>query len=133
MNSPILAVGGRLLLPVTLAFSLWLLWRGHNEPGGGFIGGLVAAAGVAVHSLPRGRRSMARLLRIHPTTIAAVGLLLALSSALPGLLLHEPFLTHQWIVAPGGLALGTTLMFDCGVYLAVVGSVLAFLSPYLEE
>jgi multicomponent Na+:H+ antiporter subunit B len=129
----ILGTVGRLLLPVSLAFSLWLLWRGHNEPGGGFVGGLVAAAGVAVHSLPRGRRSMARLLRLRPATIAAGGLLLATFSGVPALLSHEPFLTHQWVTAPGGLALGTALLFDCGVYLAVAGSVLAFLSPYLEE
>lgn len=133
MSSMILGVGGRLLLPVSLAFSLWLLWRGHNEPGGGFIGGLVAAAGVAVHSLPRGRSSMARLLRVQPITIAAAGLLLAMLSGLPALLGHGPFLTHQWIVVSGGLALGTPLLFDCGVYLAVVGSVLAFLAPYLGE
>jgi multicomponent Na+:H+ antiporter subunit B len=133
MNSPILSLGGRLLLPVAIGFSLWLLLRGHNEPGGGFIGGLVAAAGIAIHSLPRGRRSMARLLRIAPTTIAAAGLLLAAISGLPGLLVEGPFLTHQWVTAPGGLALGTTLIFDCGVYLAVAGSILAFLAPYLED
>ncbi len=86
----ILGAVGRLLLPVSLAFSLWLLWRGHNEPGGGFVGGLVAAAGVAVHSLPRGRRSMARLLGLHPATIAAGGLLLATFSGVPALLSHAP-------------------------------------------
>jgi multicomponent Na+:H+ antiporter subunit B len=133
LNSMILGAVGRLLLPVSLAFSLWLLWRGHNEPGGGFVGGLVAAAGVAVHSLPRGSRSMARLLRLHPATIAAAGLLLATFSGVPALLSYSPFLTHQWVTTPGGLTVGTALLFDCGVYLAVAGSVLAFLAPYLEE
>ena len=133
MNSPILWFGGRILLPIALAFSLWLLWRGHNEPGGGFIGGLVAAAGIAVHVLPRGGPSLARLLHFAPTTIAAVGLLLAVVAGLPSLHLQAPFLTHQWAIAPGGLAVGTTLLFDCGVYLAVLGSVLAFLAPYLED
>jgi multicomponent Na+:H+ antiporter subunit B len=131
MNSLILQVGGRLLLPLSLAFSIWLLLRGHNEPGGGFVGGLVAAAGVAVHSLPRGRRSMARLLRIRPISIAATGLLLAVLSGLPALWLQAPFLTHQWVDA-AGFALGTPVLFDCGVYLAVAGSVLAFLDPYLD-
>ena len=56
MNSPILSVAGRMLLPLALLFSLYLLWRGHNEPGGGFVGGLVAAAGFTVHALPRERR-----------------------------------------------------------------------------
>jgi multicomponent Na+:H+ antiporter subunit B len=133
MNSLIFGVGGRLLLPLTLAFSLWLLWRGHNEPGGGFVGGLVAAAGFAVHSLPRGRASLARMLWFRPTTIAAAGLLLAMLSGLPALLLQTPFLTHQWLAPVGGVALGTALLFDCGVYLAVAGSVLAFLTPYLSD
>jgi multicomponent Na+:H+ antiporter subunit B len=129
----ILNVGGRLLLPLSIAFSLWLLWRGHNEPGGGFVGGLVAAAGVAVHSLPRGRQSMHDLLRIQPATIAAAGVLLALASGIPSLVAGAPLLTHQWVETAGGFAVGTTLLFDCGVYLAVAGSVLTFLSPYLDD
>jgi multicomponent Na+:H+ antiporter subunit B len=133
MNSLILGVGGRLLLPLTLAFSLWLLWRGHNEPGGGFVGGLVAAAGFVVHSLPRGRAAMTRMLWFRPTTIASAGLLLAMLSGLPALLLQSPFLTHQWLAPLGGFAFGTPLLFDCGVYLTVAGSVLAFLTPYLID
>lgn len=133
MNSLILGVGGRLLLPLSLAFSLWLLWRGHNEPGGGFVGGLVAAAGVVVHSLPRGSGAMARLLFFRPTTIAVCGLLLAILSGLPGLLMQAPFLTHQWTATGSGLLLGTAMLFDGGVYLAVAGSVLAFLTPYLGD
>ena len=61
MNPLILRVCGRLVLPVALAFSLFLLWRGHNEPGGGFVGGLMAAAGLAIYALPRGRAA----LRLH--------------------------------------------------------------------
>lgn len=133
MNSLILGVGGRLLLPLSLAFSLYLLWRGHNEPGGGFVGGLVAAAGFAVHSLPRGRRSLRTMLRLRPTTIAVAGLLLAMISGLPSLAGGAPFLTHQWMAPWDGLAIGTALLFDCGVYLAVAGSVLTFLAPYLED
>ena len=48
MSSLILAFSGRILLPLSIAFSLWLLWRGHNEPGGGFVAGLVAALDVSV-------------------------------------------------------------------------------------
>lgn len=133
MNSLILFVSGRILLPLSIAFSLWLLWRGHNEPGGGFIGGLVAAAGIAVHALARGAPALRALLKARPTTIAAVGVLLALASALPGFAAGAPLLTHRWWISEGGFALGTTLIFDAGVYLAVVGSVLTFLAPYLEE
>lgn len=133
MNPVILRVCGQLVLPVALAFSLFLLWRGHNDPGGGFVGGLMAAAGFAVYALPRGRTRLLGLLRLSPGSIAALGLFLALASGLPGLLLGGPFLTHQWQIWSSGFALGTALVFDVGVYLAVLGSVLVFLSHYLDD
>lgn len=133
MNSLILRTAGRLLLPLSLMFSLYLLWRGHNEPGGGFVGGLVAAAGFAVYGLPRGRAALLAALRWPPITIAGVGLVLALLSGVPALLDARPFLTHQWVFWDNGFALGTTLLFDVGVYLAVLGSVIAFVGFYLGE
>ncbi len=133
MTSLIHAFSGRILLPLSIAFSLWLLWRGHNEPGGGFVGGLVAAAGIAVHALARGPDALRAVVRVRPTTIAAVGVLLALASSLPGFAQGAPLLTHRWWISDGGLAIGTTLLFDTGVYLAVAGSVLTFLAPYLDE
>lgn len=132
MNSLILLTSSRIVLPVAMLFSVYVLLRGHNEPGGGFIGGLIAAAGIAVHSLPRGRDALMRLLRVSPKALIGVGLMLALLSGLPGLLFAEPFLKHQWAFA-GGLPLSTTLIFDVGVYLCVVGAVLTFLAYYLEE
>jgi multicomponent Na+:H+ antiporter subunit B len=131
MNSLILRTSSRLVLPAALIFSVYVLLRGHNEPGGGFIGGLIAAAGIAVHALPRGRDALLRTLKISPKAIIGAGLVLALISGLPALLLAEPYLTHQWPYP--ALGLGTTLVFDVGVYLSVVGSVLTFLSYYLEN
>ncbi len=131
MNSVILHTSSRLVLPAALLFSIYVLLRGHNEPGGGFIGGLIAAAGLAIHALPRGRDALLPLLRLSPKVIMGTGLILALVSGMPALLLAKPFLTHQWIF-PGGFAIGTTLVFDLGVYLVVVGAVLTFFSYYLE-
>jgi multicomponent Na+:H+ antiporter subunit B len=132
MNSLILHTTSRLVLPLALIFSLYVLLRGHNEPGGGFIGGLIAAAGLAIHALPRGRDALLSMIRFAPKALIGIGLSLALLSGLPSLILAEPFLTHQWTF-PGGIPLSTTLVFDLGVYLAVVGSVLTFLSYYLEN
>jgi multicomponent Na+:H+ antiporter subunit B len=131
MNSPILTVAGRVLLPIALLFSLYLLWRGHNEPGGGFVGGLVAAAGFTVYALSRGRDALRRALRCPPVAIAGIGLLLATASGLPALFGQSPFLTHQWQVWDSGFALGTALVFDIGVYLSVLGAVCAFVGFYL--
>ncbi len=133
MNAVILQVAGRVLLPLALLFSLYLLWRGHNEPGGGFVGGLVAAAGFTVYGLPRGRQPFLAALRWPPTGIAGTGLLLALLSGLPALWGGAPFLTHRWLLWDNGFALGTALVFDVGVYLAVLGAVCAFVGFYLDE
>lgn len=132
-NSLILHFISKLLLPAALVFSIYLLWRGHNEPGGGFVGGLIAAAGFTVYALPRGRTAVARGLIIPPQQIAGAGVLLALLSGLPALFFGQSFLTHQWGTIPSGLVLGTPLLFDLGVYLAVLGSVLTFLVYYLEQ
>jgi len=131
MNSLILRTSSRLVLPAAIVFSIYILLRGHNEPGGGFIGGLIATAGIAVHALPRGRESLLRTLRVSPKTLIGAGLILALISGVPSLLLGTPYLTHQWPFP--ALGLGTTLVFDAGVYLCVVGSVLSFLASYLEN
>lgn len=132
MTSLILKTSGRVILPLALMFSVYVLLRGHNEPGGGFIGGLIAAAGLTVYALPRGRDALVSVIRVWPAALIGAGLALALVSGLPGLLLDGPFLTHQW-AAPGGVAIGTTLVFDLGVYLTVIGAVLTFLVQYLEE
>lgn len=130
MNSIILRTSSRLVLPAAIIFSLYVLLRGHNEPGGGFIGGLIAAAGLTVHALPRGRDALLATLRMSPKTLIGIGLTLALVSGVPALLLSTPYLTHQWWAPAWGL--GTTLIFDVGVYLTVVGSILTFFSYYSE-
>lgn len=132
MNSLILRTSGRIILPLALIFSVYVLLRGHNEPGGGFIGGLIAAAGLTVHALPRGTSGLLTVIRLWPKAFIGMGLALALGSGIVGLVLGGPFLTHQW-AAPWGIGVGTTLMFDVGVYLTVVGAVLTFLAHYLED
>ncbi|HEX6632197.1 MAG TPA: MnhB domain-containing protein, partial [Gemmatimonadaceae bacterium] len=75
-------------------------------------------------------------LRVHPRALAGGGLLLAVASGLPGLAVHGDYLRHVWVnFSVGGLALhqGTTLTFDLGVYLAVLGTVLAFLFGLTRE
>ncbi len=73
-------------------FSLFLLWRGHNEPGGGFIGGLVAAAGLIVYGLAEGPALMRQLLRVDPRTLVLVGLLTTIVSGILPLLQNSAFL-----------------------------------------
>lgn len=132
----ILAVTSPLFFWLLVALSAVVLLRGHNEIGGGFVGGLTAALAFAVVALAHGvERARARL-RLHPLSLAGGGLLLALASGLPGLLLHGDFLRHVWWeVDLLGLHVkqGTTLLFDLGVYAAVLGAVLAFLFGLRRE
>lgn len=127
MRSVILDAGARFLVALLLVFSVYMLLRGHNEPGGGFIGGLAAAAAFAVATMAFGVETGRRWLIMHPIALLGTGLILAIASGLPPLLAGQSaFLTHLW-TSLAGIKLGTTIVFDLGVYLVVLGSVLAIL------
>ena len=131
MNSLILSAFSRLFFVLMIAVSIYIYYRGHNEPGGGFVGGLVAASGFAIFALAEGIERTRRALRIHPAAIMGTGLC-ALASGMPGLLLDGSFLSHK-SASPGGFFLSTTMIFDLGVYLVVVGGVLAMIFRFYEE
>ncbi|MFY8095797.1 MAG: Na+/H+ antiporter subunit B [Niveispirillum sp.] len=128
MDSLILRTGVRILLPLMLLFSIFILWRGHHEPGGGFVGGLICAVGFALHALAFGIDAMRRVLKADPRTILGAGLLLGILSGFITVPTGEPYMTAQWV---GGL--GTPVLFDIGVYLVVVGGVLAMVCALMEE
>ncbi|MCK6482632.1 MAG: Na+/H+ antiporter subunit B [Phycisphaerae bacterium] len=125
MTSVILTTTARLLHPVLLITSIFLLLRGHNEPGGGFSGGLVAASAFALHAMAHDARQARRALRIDPHVLIGVGLLTALSAGVMSLAAGAPLLTGLWtsvhMPGLGEWAIGTPLLFDVGVYLVVVG------------
>jgi multicomponent Na+:H+ antiporter subunit A len=131
VTSPIFRTAARLLMPLLLLFSVFLLLRGHNEPGGGFVGGLVAAAAFALYGLAYGIERARRALLVTPLTLLGGGLLIALASGLPAVLRGQPFLTAQW--ALGALAAGTPMVFDIGVFLVVCGVVLMMIFSLAEE
>lgn len=132
MNSLVLSAFARLFFAMMIAVSLYVLYRGHNEPGGGFVGGLIGASGLAVLALAEGVGAARRVLHLHPVALMGTGLVLALLSGLPGLFLQGSYLTHWWLHL-GSLHLGTALLFDIGVYLVVIGGVLALVLRFYEE
>jgi multicomponent Na+:H+ antiporter subunit A len=131
LTSSIFQTGVRLLMPLLLLFAVFLLLRGHNEPGGGFVGGLVAAAAFALFMIAYGVKRARQALGVQPMTLLASGLLIALVSGLPALLAGQPFLTSQWVMEP--IALGTPLLFDLGVFGVVTGVVLTMIFYLAEE
>ena len=114
------------LSALMVLFSIFVLLRGHNEPGGGFIGGLIAASALAIFGIACGVASVRRAIVVHPMRIAGFGLLIAALSGLPSLFKKQTFMTSQWLefkLFDVDVALSTPLVFDIGVYLVVVGAI----------
>ena len=129
--SPIFQTAARLLMPLLLLFSVFLLLRGHNQPGGGFVGGLVAAAAFALYAIAFGVRRARQALQVKPMMLLGVGLLVALISGLPAAFRGQPFLTALWLSGP--VPLGSPALFDVGVFLVVGGVVLMMVFSLAEE
>ncbi len=136
MNTVIFRTLAPFLASLMLFFSLFVLLRGHNDPGGGFIGGLIAASAMAIYSLAAGVAEARRALRLHSLAIAGFGVFIAGFSGLLSAFADVPFLTGLWLdlAMPDGtkLALSTPLIFDFGVYFTVFG-VMTTIALSLEE
>ncbi|MFC6487553.1 Na+/H+ antiporter subunit B [Nitratireductor sp. GCM10026969] len=123
------------LTSLMVLFSVFVLLRGHNEPGGGFIGGLIAASAFAIYGIACGVSPVRRALYFHPMAISGFGLFVSAMSGVVSLYLDMPFLTGQWtVINVLGLPVdvSTVLFFDIGVYLVVVGSITS-IALALEE
>jgi multicomponent Na+:H+ antiporter subunit B len=134
-RSIILPVATRFLMPLMLVFSIFLLLRGHNEVGGGFVGGLVAASALMLYAISTSPSALWRLLPLDPRFIAAIGLLISLFSGFIALFYEKPFMTGMWIEAPLPVLgkIGTPTLFDLGVYVLVIGVVVWILLEFAED
>ena len=138
MKSIILTAGARLLVALLLVFSIFMLLRGHNVPGGGFIGGLIGAVGFVVYAIACGTSEAREALRLPPEKIAMAGLGIALFSGFMAFVMSDAPFTGQWLFIGAteiekGLPLSSVLVFDIGVYLVVMGAILALVFALEEE
>jgi multicomponent Na+:H+ antiporter subunit B len=137
MTSFSLRVTIRYLLPLLLMFAVFLFLRGHNEPGGGFAAGLIAAASVALYAIAFGAARARYILSINPRILIGTGLFMAFLSGLIPVFLGQPYLTGAWLKIPlpgiSPLEIGTPVLFDLGVFLAVLGVTLTFVFVFEEE
>ncbi|MCW5666836.1 MAG: monovalent cation/H+ antiporter subunit A [Piscinibacter sp.] len=131
------AVLVRLLLPVAFVFAFHLFMRGHNEPGGGFVAGLVVAIAFIAQYMVGGTRWVEARLRLLPPRWIAFGLAAALATGLGSLALGYPFLTthtaHVHWPLVGEVHLPTAALFDLGVFAVVVGSTLLLLTAIAHQ
>ncbi|MCO4754170.1 MAG: Na(+)/H(+) antiporter subunit B [Bacteriovoracaceae bacterium] len=130
MSTLIIRVAAKYLIAVILLYSLFLLLRGHNNPGGGFVGGLAAAIAWSMFGIVY-KESVTKRLFLTPSKISALGVFVMLLSGVMGLFGGGQFFSGIWVQI-GGIALGTPLIFDIGVYLTVFGAVVNIVT-YFEE
>jgi len=137
MGTLILKTATRLLVGLILVFSIYLLFRGHHSPGGGFIGALVAGTAFALFALSETAGVVRQALRIDPRLLTAAGLLMALASGAASAVRNASFLTGLWWEWESNghfhSLIGTPVIFDIGVYLAVLGTILTLVLALEEE
>jgi len=127
----------RLVLPIALVVALHLLLRGHNEPGGGFVAGLVVAIALITQYIVAGTVWVEARARPHPARWMAGGLLLAAATGLGSLFFGYPFLTthtaHLRLPMFGDVHLPSAMFFDIGVFATVVGATLLILTAIAHQ
>ena len=123
------------LLPLLLLFSLFILLRGHYLPGGGFVGGIIAAIAFVLHAFAFGLRNTRKLLRVKPMALMPVGLAIAVFSAILPIFLGLPVMTVLWLDEPFPVigSVGSALLFDLGVYIVVLGVALTIIFTISES
>jgi multicomponent Na+:H+ antiporter subunit B len=135
MKQLIIKTATNFLLPLLLLFSIFILLRGHYLPGGGFVGGIIAAIAFVLHAFAFGLRNTRKLLRISPMRLMPLGLALALFSAVLPLFQGLPIMTGLWLSEPLPVIglVGSALLFDLGVYLVVLGVALTIIFTISES
>ncbi len=136
MRNIILEKIARLFLRVMAIFAILLLFRGHNKPGGGFIAGIIVATGFILYGIVFGSASIERILYFNTRKWMGVGLLLVFTAALMPVFWGLPPLTGLWYIGHlpwmGELHLGTPLLFDTGIFVAVTGVILSIVITIMD-
>lgn len=127
-RSTILDEVDRVLFPLIVAVAVYVTFRGHNAPGGGFAGGLITGAAFVLRFLAGGALKVRRSVVTHPTTLIGIGLFVAVATAVAPLLVGDALLESTiWILdvpLVGEVKIVSSTFFDIGVYLLVVGVIL---------
>ena len=131
------AVIARLLLPISLVVAAHFFLRGHNEPGGGFVAGLIVSIAILMQYLVSGTRWVETHMRLRLTRWIAIGLVLAAGTGLGAVVFGYPFLTthtlHVMLPLVGDVHLPSATLFDLGVFAVVVGATLLILTAIAHQ
>ncbi|MCX7833118.1 MAG: Na+/H+ antiporter subunit B [Ignavibacteria bacterium] len=133
--SVLLVTATKLIIPLLLIFSIFLLFRGHNQPGGGFVGGLVASSVFAILALAENSEKARTTLKFSPETIIGFGFAIILISTFIPLLFGYSFMQGVWfdLYIPVVQKIGTPFLFDVGIYFLVTGVILKSVFSIMEN
>ncbi|NCC30505.1 MAG: Na(+)/H(+) antiporter subunit B [Chloroflexia bacterium] len=122
-ESVILRTVARVMMPLLLLLAAFMFLRGHNLPGGGFIGGLLASSAIIMQIIAFGPTFARKVIRVGYLNMAAFGVFFGALWGLPALFFNLPYMEAFWIAEPipGIGKIGTPVLFDLGVFLTVVG------------
>lgn len=131
MNSAILQIASKYIVAILITFGIIALFRGHNSPGGGFIGGLLVGLAIVYKGFAFTPEQVYLSLKIKPQVYIAIGLFLILLSVVPSIVVEAEIMTALWmkvtLLQEAELKLGTPILFDLGVFFIVIGVVLSFM------
>ena len=131
-RSLMVEVATRILFPSMMLLSAYFFFSGHNAPGGGFAGGLVAALALTLRYLAGGRKEIEATLPVHPSKVLAAGLLMSATAAVVPMFFGNPPLTSGYATFSlpliGEFDVPSALLFDAGVYAIVVGLIMHVLA-----
>ena len=134
MHPMMMVVMTRVIMPVVIMVGFYIFWRGHNEPGGGFIAGLIVSIGVVMQYMASGYAWTSARLRYPYHDIIGAGVLIAGLTGIGSWFFAKPFLTSDFTyvrIPPfEKFELATAALFDLGVFLAVVGAVMLSLESF---
>jgi multicomponent Na+:H+ antiporter subunit B len=136
-NDVILRSAANIIVFIIVTFSAFLFFAGHNNPGGGFIGGLMAASALVLVALAYDIETIRKVLPFNFHIVTAIGLLIALLTSAGAVLFDVPFLSHYYeyrdLPLLGNTALHTAVLFDLGVYCSVVGVTMTIILSIGED
>ncbi|MFB9280071.1 Na(+)/H(+) antiporter subunit B [Cohnella cellulosilytica] len=133
----ILQTAAKVLVFIIMTFSIYILFAGHHNPGGGFIGGLITASALMLLYIAFDAETIQEIIPVDFKIVGAIGVLLAVATGIGSIVANEPFLTqvYRYVNLPllGKTGIGTAMVFDIGVYLAVVGTTMTIIRSISED
>lgn len=137
VNDLILQTTAKVIVFIILTFGIYIFFAGHNNPGGGFVGGLITASAIVLLMIAFDLETIKKMIPFDFTMFIGIGMCFAIFTGIGSFLFDVPFLTHAFgfytLPLIGEVELATATLFDVGVYFVVVGATLTIIQTIGED